>query len=39
MERYFLQFPFEKILGSAFTVRGANTIEKIVSTYCSSKNC
>jgi uncharacterized protein (DUF1697 family) len=27
----------EKILGPAFTVRGANTIEQIVSKYCSSK--
>jgi uncharacterized protein (DUF1697 family) len=27
----------EKILGPAFTVRGANTIKKIVSKYCLSK--
>ena len=26
----------EKILGPAFTVRGANTIKRIVSKYCSS---
>ena len=35
----FSTIPLEKILGSAFTVRGANTIEKIVSKYCSSKTC
>jgi uncharacterized protein (DUF1697 family) len=29
----------EKILGPAFTVRGANTIEKIASKYCLSKIC
>ncbi len=35
----FATVPLEKILGPAFTVRGANTIEKIVSKYCSSKVC
>jgi uncharacterized protein (DUF1697 family) len=35
----FSTVPLEKILGPAFTVRGANTIEKIVSKYCSSKVC
>ena len=35
----FSTVPLEKILGPAFTVRGANTIEKIVSKYCSSKTC
>jgi hypothetical protein len=30
----FSTVPLEKILGPAFTVRGANTIEKIVSKYC-----
>jgi len=29
----------ERVLGSAFTVRGANTIKRIVSKYCSSKIC
>ena len=29
--------PLEKILGPAFTVRGANTIKRIVSKYCPSK--
>jgi uncharacterized protein (DUF1697 family) len=35
----FSTVPLEKILGPAFTVRGANTIEKIVSKYCASKIC
>ena len=35
----FSSVPLEKILGPAFTVRGANTIEKIVSKHCSSKVC
>jgi uncharacterized protein (DUF1697 family) len=35
----FSTVPLEKILGPAFTVRGANTIKKIVSKYCSSKIC
>jgi uncharacterized protein (DUF1697 family) len=35
----FSTVPLEKILGPAFTVRGANTIKKIVSKYCSSKVC
>ena len=35
----FSTVPLEKIIGPAFTVRGANTIEKIVSKYCSSKIC
>ena len=35
----FSTVPLEKILGPAFTVRGADTIEKIVSKYCSSKIC
>jgi uncharacterized protein (DUF1697 family) len=35
----FSTVPFEKILGPAFTVRGANTIKRIVSKYCSSKIC
>ena len=33
----FSTVPLEKILGPAFTVRGANTIKRIVSKYCSSK--
>jgi uncharacterized protein (DUF1697 family) len=33
----FSTVPLEKILGPAFTVRGTNTIEKIVSKYCSSR--
>ena len=32
----FSTVPLEKILGLAFTVRGANTIEKIVSKYWSA---
>ena len=35
----FSTVPLEKILGLAFTVRGANTIKRIVSKYCSSKIC
>ena len=35
----FSTVPLEKILGRAFTVRGANTIKKIVSKYCTSKVC
>jgi uncharacterized protein (DUF1697 family) len=35
----FSTVPFEKILGPAFTVRGANTIKRIVSKYCSSTIC
>ncbi|MGB8804275.1 MAG: DUF1697 domain-containing protein, partial [Chthoniobacterales bacterium] len=33
----FSTVPLEKILGPAFTVRGANTIKRIVSKYCPSK--
>ena len=35
----FSTVPLEKILGPAFTVRGANTIKRIASKYCSSKVC
>jgi uncharacterized protein (DUF1697 family) len=35
----FSTVPLEKILGPAFTVRGAHTIKRIVSKYCSSKIC
>jgi uncharacterized protein (DUF1697 family) len=35
----FSTVPLEKILGPAFTVRGTNTIKRIVSKYCSSKIC
>ena len=35
----FSTVPLEKILGPAFTVRGANTIKRILSKYCSSKIC
>ena len=35
----FSTVPLEKILGPAFTVRGANTIKRIVLKYCSSKIC
>jgi uncharacterized protein (DUF1697 family) len=35
----FSTVPLEKILGPAFTVRGANTIKRIVLKYCSSKVC
>ena len=38
-EASFASVPLEKILGQAFTVRGANTIKRIVSKYCSSKIC
>ena len=33
-KKAFSTVPLEKILGPAFTVRGANTINKIVSKYC-----
>jgi len=35
----FSTVPLEKILGPAFTVRGTNTIKRIVLKYCSSKVC
>ena len=35
----FSTVPLEKILGPAFTVRGTNTIKRIVSKYCSPKLC
>ena len=35
----FSTVPLEKILGPAFTVRGTNTIKRIVLKYCSSKLC
>jgi uncharacterized protein (DUF1697 family) len=35
----FSTVPLEKILGPAFTVRGANTIKRMVSKYCSSTIC
>jgi uncharacterized protein (DUF1697 family) len=35
----FSTVPLEKLLGPAFTVRGAHTIRRIVSKYCSSKIC
>jgi len=35
----FSTVPLEKLLGPAFTVRGAHTIKRIVSKYCSSKIC
>ena len=35
----FSTVPLEKILDPAFTVRGANTIRRIVAKYCSSKIC
>jgi len=35
----FSTVPLEKILGPAFTVRGTNTISRIVLRYCSSKDC
>ena len=35
----FSTVPLEKILGTAFTVRGTHTIKRIVSKYCSSKIC
>jgi hypothetical protein len=38
-EALFSTVPLEKILGPAFTVRGAHTIKRIVSKYCSSKIC
>src|SRR5262245_4192950 len=33
----FSTVPLEKILGPAFTVRGTNTIKRIVLKYCSSR--
>jgi uncharacterized protein (DUF1697 family) len=38
-EALFSTVPLEKILGPAFTVRGANTIKRIVAKYCSSRIC
>src|SRR6516162_8465229 len=35
----FSTVPLEKILGRAFTVRGADTIERIVLKWCSSEIC
>jgi uncharacterized protein (DUF1697 family) len=35
----FSTVPLEKILGPAFTARGASTIKSIVLKYCSSKIC
>jgi uncharacterized protein (DUF1697 family) len=35
----FSTVPLEKILGPAFTVRGAHTVKRIVSKHCSSKIC
>ena len=35
----FSTVPLEKILGPSFTVRGANTIKRIVLKYCPSKVC
>jgi uncharacterized protein (DUF1697 family) len=35
----FSTVPLEKILGPTFTVRGTNTIKKIVLKYCSPKTC
>jgi len=35
----FSTVPLEKILGRAFTVRGADTIKKIVSKWCSAEIC
>jgi uncharacterized protein (DUF1697 family) len=35
--KLFSSVPLERVLGLAFTVRGANTIKKIVAKYCSSK--
>jgi len=35
----FSTVPLEKILGRAFTVRGADTIKRIVSKWCSSEIC
>jgi hypothetical protein len=38
-ERAVFYHSSEKILGPAFTVRGTNTIRRIVAKYCSSKIC
>jgi len=35
----FSTVPLEKTLSRPFTIRGANTIKKIASKYCSSKTC
>ena len=35
----FSTVPLEKILGRAFTVRGADTIKRIASRWCSSEIC
>ena len=35
----FSTVPLEKILGRAFTVRGANTIKRIALKWCSSETC
>jgi len=35
----FSTVPLEKILGRAFTVRGANTIKRIASKWCSPEIC
>ena len=35
----FSTVPLEKTLNRPFTIRGANTIKKIASKYCSSKTC
>jgi len=35
----FSTVPLEKILGRTFTVRGADTIKRIVSKWCSSEIC
>ena len=35
----FSTVPLEKILGRAFTVRGADTIKRIASKWCSSEIC
>jgi uncharacterized protein (DUF1697 family) len=37
--RLFSTVPLEKILGRAFTVRGAHTIKRIASKYCSPEIC
>jgi uncharacterized protein (DUF1697 family) len=35
----FSTVPLEKILSRPFTIRGANTIKRIASKYCSSETC
>jgi len=35
----FSTVPLEKILGQAFTVRGADTIKKVASKWCSPEIC